>query len=100
MSPYDYHKLGLDDPDQDIPDCQWCFDRGCEICENYPDVTCSHNEKLGLTRMCSQCRKDYDIDDSYWMEFGSHKEGVERWNEFLGKLEKLKLNIPFLKWRK
>lgn len=85
MSNYDNWKFGLDEPDN--PDCHYCFDFGCNICENYPNITCIHNAELGLTMMCEQCRKDYDIDDASWMEFGPHKQGIENWNKHLEEME-------------
>ena len=39
---------------------------------------CIHNGGKGL---CRECRADYAEDPEAWMEFGNHREGIERWRK-------------------
>jgi len=53
-------------------------------------MTCIHRDK-GL---CPKCQAEFDEDESAWLEFGYHSEGIERWRQLQQEIAEEELSRP------
>lgn len=44
-----------------------------------PALTCIHREALNRLGLCSSCKEEFETDPLAFIEYGSHPEGIRRW---------------------